>query len=307
MINRSDQLVMAAAFFRSLVDQDAAGVDVGLANRLLDELAAAGSLPADVQTSCVFDGVERSIGRWTFFYEGEQAVGRRAAVPVALVHDALMGICEFPGDRTRVKALVSAADAGGVARVGIGFDAHVVPDMMRMRLVFERADTDAGRLLPRRIFEVLGIAPDERHHLDKVERIALEYGPSGLADVRPVYPAAIESAKATGCVAAHPEVLALAGDADRLNVIRSLRDPLESRMEFWLAAHSSLSGHFLAWGRRLPLLDDFRLALDTANRTLPVPAGLSMRPVSMAVALVDGSIQPNRISVQLRPHEARST
>lgn len=297
---RDNQLVVAGAFFRSLVAQDAAGLDLGLAQGLMEALARAGTAPETIQYSCLFEGSLRAAGRFQFGWTPGQILGSGGDVDAERVYRALVGLCEFRSSEG-IEALAEQLDAPAVRSVWLGFDARVPSDRTRTRFALGLIAGAAGRALIEALFDGLGLDPEAARSADIATEVAVEHGPDGIADVRLAWPVAPLT------VARHPSIVAdlyaagLGQGAEAARLVRSARTPQHARLVFLYGSQEVGDAQLTALARRLPLVADLRDEVRQANRSLPAGAGLTVRPWGITLAVDSGRPQSDHIGVLLRP------
>lgn len=299
---REQQLIIAAAFFRRLLAEDVSGVDVGLAEQLMEALVASGERPATLQYSCAFEESTRAAGRWLYVYGPDQLRGPHPkVVPVDLAR-RLLRICELPFDMPGAGAAFEAGlDGEGVRAVSVGFDARVVPSETRVRLAAQLAPGPPGLGFAGGVLRELGLSSSALGKGGACAEIALDYGPRGLADLRVSYPVAPTTLAETEAIAGEPFVTGLLRDARGALLVRSLRSSTAARLVIVYGGGEAGEVALASVARRSPLAGDFQRQMRRANRDLPGETNIVLQPWGVTVALQRSQPNPQRFSLLLRP------
>ena len=299
---REQQLVISAAFFRRLLDEDASGVDLGLAQQLMAALVGGGERPEWLQYSCRFGPGTRAAGRWLYGFGAAQVADKGVALDPIELLGRLLRIADFATEARGARAFGASAARGSIRALGVGFDAHPVPEDSRVRLSALLASGEEGRPLVDGVCRELGLAPQRALVGGRVgSELALDYGPRGLDDVRFSYPVAPQSLVADPQLAADGTFRALLDRARTVEVVRSIRALSVVRVVFTYGAGAAAEAAITTLSRRSAQAAEFRRSVARANRGLPGKTGIVMQPWGVTLALGENGPDPERFSVLLRP------
>lgn len=294
-----NQRVVASAFFRNLMAEDASGIDLALAHDLLEALANGGAPPEVIQYSCAFEGSERAAGRFVFGWLPEQLTVGGGAVDAPAVYRSLVSLCEF-GAPAGIEALTDQLGAPSVRCVWVGFDARVEPERTRTRFALTLAPGEGARKLVEGLLAEVGAPPDAARAIDVVTEVALEHGAAPPADVRLAWPVAPATVAGNAAIAGDPAASAMADGAVQARLVRGVGAAGKARIVFLYGAGDAADGQLAALARRSALAADFRHALRQANRAIPAGAGMTFEPWGATLAVENGRPLTDHVAVLLR-------
>jgi len=297
---RENQLVVAGAFFRKLAAEDASGMDLPLAQELMEILARAGTAPEAIQYACAFEGSERAAGRFLFGWLPEQLAVHGGEVAALEVYRALVAACEFPGF-AGVEAVCDQLAAPAVRCAWLGFDARVPPERTRTRLALSLAPGEGAKRLVGGLLRELGLPTDALKSPESATELAIEHGPDGLTELRLAWPVALRTVTGHPAIAADPLASQLAAGAGSARLVRSARTTQRSRLVFLYGPGGTGEVRLTELARRSALVADLRDEVRQANRGLPANAGLTVRPWGTTLAMEGGRPRTDCTAVLFRP------